>query len=137
MFFSLRPDICSAVREVRAGNNNTLSGMNQDKIVERVLLTLRSRRARSGQATVAPWAGLVQGGAGTEWQGPRQDEGTAKEETCSICLEALSSSPSMALPCQHVFHERCIKDWHKRQFNCPNCRRFSLMADEYPKLPHA
>lgn len=126
------------MREVRAENNNTLSGMNQDKIVERVLLTLRSRRTRSGQATVAPWAGMVPGGGqGTEWQGPRQDEGTAKEDTCSICLEPLSSSPSMALQCQHVFHDHCIKDWLKQQSNCPYCRRFFLMADEYPKLPHA
>ncbi|KAK4304854.1 hypothetical protein Pmani_023225 [Petrolisthes manimaculis] len=134
------PDICAALREVRAMNNNSLSGITQEKIVERVRSTLKSRRPGAGQATVAPWAGLVHGGgagaAGSEWQGPRREEGTAKEESCSICLDALSTSPSMSLSCQHVFHERCIKGWLKRQSNCPNCRRFSLMADEYPKLTH-
>ncbi|XP_069956802.1 E3 ubiquitin-protein ligase TTC3 isoform X5 [Cherax quadricarinatus] len=134
------PEICSALREVRNQNNNSLSGMSTEKIVERVKLQLRSRHAGCGQATVAPWAGLTQGpGAspGPEWKGPVNEEGMKAEESCSICLEALSASSTVPLQCQHVFHEKCIKDWLKRQSNCPNCRTFALMTDEYPSLTHS
>ncbi|XP_071519097.1 uncharacterized protein [Panulirus ornatus] len=135
------PDICSALREVRIQNNNSLSGISTEKIVERVKLQLRSRRPGSGQASVAPWVGLTQGSgastSGPEWQGPSIEEGTKIEESCSICLEALIASPTVPLQCQHVFHEKCIKDWLRRQSNCPICRTFALMTDEYPSLTHA
>lgn len=136
-----RPDICAALREVRFQNNNSLSGISTDKIVERVKQQLRCRRPASGQATVAPWAGLTQGSGsnpgGPDWQGPKKEDGKKLDETsCSICLEALASSTTVQLECQHVFHEKCIKDWLKRQSNCPNCRTFALMTDEYPSLTH-
>lgn len=130
------PEIYAALREVRQRNNNTLSGLSLDVIVDRVRIQLRSRRPGSGAASVAPWAGLTQGSAskGTvekEWRG---DAELAPEDQCSICLEALATGPTVALQCKHVFHEKCIKDWLKRQSNCPNCRKFALMTDEYPSL---
>lgn len=135
------PEICSALREVRIQNNNSLSGISTEKIVERVKLQLRCRHPGAGQASVAPWAGLTQGSAanasGPEWKGPVNEEGMKVEESCSICLEALSVSATVPLQCQHVFHEKCIKDWLKRQSNCPNCRTFALMTDEYPSLTHS
>ncbi|XP_063599460.1 uncharacterized protein LOC134775781 isoform X2 [Penaeus indicus] len=135
------PEVCSALREVRIQNNKSLSGLNVDMIVDRVKAHLKSRRPGSGQATLAPWASLTQcpksGNGGPEWQGPGGDEGSAPEEQCSICLEALNACPTVPLQCQHVFHEKCIKDWLKRQSNCPNCRTFALMTDEYPSLTHS
>ena len=131
-----RFDICAAVREVRCQNSNTLSGLNTDKIVERVRQQLRSRRPSAGTAKVAPWAGLTQGQGvktGPEWQGPSKEE-VVKEETCSICLEPLNTSPNQSLACLHTFHALCINDWIKIQSNCPNCRKFALMPDEYPTL---
>lgn len=140
-YFIFRPEICSALREVRIQNNNSLSGISTEKIVERVKLQLRCRHPGAGQASVAPWAGLTQGSAanasGPEWKGPVNEEGMKVEESCSICLEALSVSATVPLQCQHVFHEKCIKDWLKRQSNCPNCRTFALMTDEYPSLTHS
>lgn len=133
------PDICTALREVRVQNNNSLSGLTTDKIVERVKKQLLSRRPSAGAATVAPWAGLTQGpGAkpGPEWQGPSKEEVVSKEETCSICLEPLNSKPSQSLACLHTFHVNCINDWIKIQSSCPNCRKFALMPDEYPTLGH-
>nr|XP_027231266.1 uncharacterized protein LOC113822926 [Penaeus vannamei] len=135
------PEVCSALREVRIQNNKSLSGLNVDMIVDRVKAHLKSRRPGSGQATLAPWASLTQcpksGNGGPDWQGPGGDEGSAPEEQCSICLEALNACPTVPLQCQHVFHEKCIKDWLKRQSNCPNCRTFALMTDEYPSLTHS
>ncbi|XP_063842452.1 uncharacterized protein LOC135090079 isoform X1 [Scylla paramamosain] len=133
------PDICIALREVRAQNNNSLSGLTTEKIVERVRQQLRSRRPSAGAATVAPWAGLTQGpGVKTEpeWQGPSKEE-VVKEEQCSICLEPLNTSPNQSLACLHTFHALCINDWIKIQSNCPNCRKFALMPDEYPTLSHS
>lgn len=133
------PDICIALREVRVQNNNSLSGLTTEKIVERVRQQLRSRRPSAGAATVAPWAGLTQGpGRKTEpeWQGPSKEE-VVKEEQCSICLEPLNTSPNQSLACLHTFHALCINDWIKIQSNCPNCRKFALMPDEYPTLPHS
>ena len=134
-----RPEICNALREVRSKNSNSLSGMNIEVIVESVKQRLKSRRPGSGQATVAPWAGLTQGKGGKssvpEWQGPARGE-IPLEEQCSICLDALNLSPTVQLQCQHVFHEKCIQDWLKRQSNCPNCRTYALMDDEYPSLKH-
>lgn len=133
------PDICSALREVRMKNSNSLSGMNVDHIVDSVKQRLRARRPASGQATVAPWAGLTQGtggkSSGPEWQGLPSGE-IPPEEQCSICLDALNLSPTLQLQCQHVFHEKCISGWLKRQSNCPNCRTYALMDDEYPSLKH-
>ncbi|KAG0726972.1 E3 ubiquitin-protein ligase TTC3 [Chionoecetes opilio] len=132
------PDIWTALQEVRMQNNNSLSGLPTDKIVERVRQQLRSRRPGARAATVAPWAGITQGsGAKTEpvWQGPNKEE-VVKEDLCSICLDPLNSSPSQTLACQHTFHDLCIKGWIKRQSNCPNCRKFALMPDEYPELSH-
>ncbi|XP_064086347.1 uncharacterized protein LOC135201401 isoform X2 [Macrobrachium nipponense] len=131
------PDICSALREVRMKNSNSLSGMNVDHIVDSVKQRLRARRPASG--SVAPWAGLTQGtggkSSGPEWQGLPSGE-IPPEEQCSICLDALNLSPTLQLQCHHVFHEKCISGWLKRQSNCPNCRTYALMDDEYPSLKH-
>lgn len=45
-----------------------------------------------------------------------------EENECSICLIELRVAPNIvALPCYHVFHEDCIKDWLKKRSVCPNC----------------
>jgi len=61
-----------------------------------------------------------------------------QEEVCSICLENLETSttdngdnllpkknedPTMVLtPCQHQFHECCLRDWAQLKSVCPYCR---------------
>ena len=63
-------------------------------------------------------------------------------EKCAICLEAMAVEDVLALPCGHLFHERCIADGelrigfdgqrirhirHPRLERCPLCRqRWSL-----------
>ena len=55
--------------------------------------------------------------------------GTANEcpdecpDECSICLESLSSPQmSIRLPCNHIFHSKCILLWFEKELICPNCR---------------
>ena len=52
------------------------------------------------------------------------------QENCVICLEELknddrpskSSVREVFLECGHNFHDKCIKDWLKKQNKCPLCR---------------
>ncbi|KAL1920153.1 uncharacterized protein VTP21DRAFT_1299 [Calcarisporiella thermophila] len=51
--------------------------------------------------------------------------------TCTICLEALTSTtttPIRRLPCSHKFCETCLFSWLKLSNYCPTCR-FELETD--------
>jgi hypothetical protein len=39
---------------------------------------------------------------------------------CCICLEQLDKD-LYALPCAHLFHEKCIRLWLKNHTKCPIC----------------
>ena len=44
-------------------------------------------------------------------------------EKCSICLDNFKRGiKGCKLPCGHLFHEECIKDWLKVDHICPVCR---------------
>ncbi|KAG6398320.1 hypothetical protein SASPL_139778 [Salvia splendens] len=43
-----------------------------------------------------------------------------EERYCSICLEELGVA--LRMPCSHVFHGGCIKDWLRKSHYCPLCR---------------
>lgn len=47
-----------------------------------------------------------------------------KGSACPICLEALRPNASMALPCAHVFHVKCVQELRRFgvQQACPLCR---------------
>ncbi|XP_046393158.1 uncharacterized ATP-dependent helicase IRC20-like isoform X2 [Ischnura elegans] len=48
----------------------------------------------------------------------KNDEGV---DCCSICLERYENGEvTRCLPCSHVFHSECIKEWKKN--TCPVCR---------------
>ncbi|KAM6600439.1 hypothetical protein CsatA_020048 [Cannabis sativa] len=54
------------------------------------------------------------------------DDGLSRE-TCSICLEKISSfgdcsSKGVEMPCSHVFHKDCIVQWLEISHLCPLCR---------------
>ena len=44
---------------------------------------------------------------------------------CTICLVSLENYldiPISKLKCNHIFHQKCIKEWYKNNKNCPICR---------------
>ncbi len=48
------------------------------------------------------------------------------EEECLICRDNLNNGEEiMYLPCTHVFHKKCIKEWFKKSSTCPYCRGIS------------
>lgn len=49
--------------------------------------------------------------------------------SCSICLDDFNAvTRVLAMPCRHLFHEVCLKEWLLRSNSCPICR-FSLPVD--------
>ncbi|KAG6484807.1 hypothetical protein ZIOFF_053332 [Zingiber officinale] len=46
--------------------------------------------------------------------------------SCSICLDDFDAATRvLAMPCRHLFHEVCLKEWLLQSNSCPLCR-FSL-----------
>ena len=42
---------------------------------------------------------------------------------CPICLETYQTNENVVnLPCNHIFHVSCIKDWFAEHTTCPVCR---------------
>lgn len=50
---------------------------------------------------------------------------------CQICYETIHSKDKIiALVCAHLFHQKCITDWHKEAPTCPICRVNAFNAKE-------
>lgn len=47
-----------------------------------------------------------------------------KKEECAICFQNYYGKKAVKLPCEHVFHDECIKKWLDGEDNnsCPLCR---------------
>ena len=45
------------------------------------------------------------------------------KKKCLICLEKfVKGQKSIALPCIHIFHSQCIKQWMRKKNSCPICK---------------
>jgi hypothetical protein len=68
----------------------------------------------------------------------RADELSGENSTCCVCFEALREGDSVAkLPCGHVYHVACVKNWLIQHCTCPNCR-YELPTDDasFERMPH-
>ena len=46
------------------------------------------------------------------------------DSTCVICIEEYKDNDNIRqLPCQHVFHQKCIDSWFLKRQTCPICRQ--------------
>ena len=50
-----------------------------------------------------------------------------RNKECPICLESFMNIPNgtympVSLKCGHIFHYKCINEWHKTEPRCPYCR---------------
>jgi len=53
-----------------------------------------------------------------------------ESDECAICLDELVvGQPALRIPCGHLYHEDCVKDWLKKSNECPVCR-FELPTDD-------
>ncbi len=52
-----------------------------------------------------------------------------EKKNCIICLEDFKNGDkAIILPCIHLFHTNCIKNWLKTQNTCPICK-FKLTGE--------
>ncbi|KAK9901981.1 hypothetical protein WJX75_000185 [Coccomyxa subellipsoidea] len=42
-----------------------------------------------------------------------------EERECAICQEDMAQTKVLSLPCGHIFHKDCVKEWLQRKANCP------------------
>ena len=57
--------------------------------------------------------------------------------TCSICLDNININDVLSnttLPCEHVFHDACLRKWTRFQNNCPLCREQIYSVSEREHL---
>lgn len=62
----------------------------------------------------------------------KKDENNSEFNNCSICCDEYSYEDSTILnklPCQHIYHEECIKTWLKSHNTWPACR-FELPTND-------
>ena len=46
-----------------------------------------------------------------------------EKKNCVICLEDFKNhDKAIILPCIHLFHKNCIKNWLKKKNTCPICK---------------
>tara|TARA_B100000674_G_scaffold490900_1_gene507779 strand:- start:441 stop:1067 length:627 start_codon:yes stop_codon:yes gene_type:complete len=58
-----------------------------------------------------------------------------KQENCPICMgENKIKQLQKLLPCNHFFHQKCIKDWFKIKKECPVCRNSDFSST---KIKHS
>lgn len=48
---------------------------------------------------------------------------SSENKSCLICLEEYhNGEKAIFLPCVHIFHPKCIKEWLTKQNSCPICK---------------
>lgn len=57
-----------------------------------------------------------------------------KKNECSICMKKINYTNKKVVPCNHVFHKKCIHKWAKINNTCPLCRKEHII-DFIPKVP--
>jgi len=54
------------------------------------------------------------------------------DTTCAICRDVLGSAKR--LPCGHIFHMHCLREWVQNYVTCPICRAVCLSEDDSRRL---
>lgn len=58
------------------------------------------------------------------------DDGNTIIKECLICYEPNMESEVVKLPCNHIFHKKCILQWFKLKNTCPLCRTLFAAEEE-------
>jgi hypothetical protein len=55
---------------------------------------------------------------------------------CAICLDRLAQGDVVGdIPCEHVFHKDCLKDWLRKKNRCPLCQRDGVATPNFQSMP--
>ncbi len=146
-----REQCLRGVMAVRARHSGSLSGLTVPYIIREVARgvplptegeadPIAACGAKTDEATRRAVGSVI-----GERARPRQtatsagDAAAEDAKECCICLDSLDSAcfpdeVTCLVPCQHKFHSGCIRDWFKEKRDCPLCRKFTILHDEYPTL---
>ncbi|XP_071492832.1 E3 ubiquitin-protein ligase AMFR-like [Diadema antillarum] len=61
-----------------------------------------------------------------------EEELVANNDDCAICWEEMRGARK--LPCNHFFHDSCLRSWLEHETSCPTCRQ-SLNIQTTPSRP--
>ncbi|XP_078055275.1 E3 ubiquitin-protein ligase DZIP3-like [Mustelus asterias] len=129
------------LRQVRAMNNNSLSGLSFEQIISQVSVLIKNHQPLLGNTDYSnlpadpmlpstTWRNVTpdsfmnrQGFAtGLSHQSGVSAEPTLQDEDpCVICQEELTTSRLFVMKCGHKYHRECISLWLKEQKTCPSC----------------
>ncbi|PIK38366.1 putative E3 ubiquitin-protein ligase AMFR [Apostichopus japonicus] len=56
----------------------------------------------------------------TRFSTASQDELRENDDDCAICWEEMKTARK--LPCNHLFHDGCLRSWLEHETSCPTCR---------------
>ncbi|KAG6555298.1 hypothetical protein Mapa_003341 [Marchantia paleacea] len=59
-------------------------------------------------------------------------EDLIRDATCIVCREDMVEAKK--LPCGHLFHVHCLRQWLERQNTCPTCRAPVLGPEDEPSI---
>lgn len=97
------------------------SNSSQIRASQKIQSSFRARRTRKTAATQK-----IQ----SRYRGSRSRKAvkfiraTINNNECPICFEPMTKKNiTIALPCGHIFHTKCIKDALRHNNKCPLCRR--------------
>ena len=61
----------------------------------------------------------------------QKENGEMEFPKCIICLLEINEGiDSILLPCEHIYHEKCIIQWFKTHNTCPLCR-FEITDEKF------
>lgn len=65
-----------------------------------------------------------------------EEELAATDRICIICREEMIAgtelgAPKRLVPCGHIFHFYCLRNWFERQLKCPTCRANILPSSQH------
>ncbi|XP_041030332.1 E3 ubiquitin-protein ligase DZIP3-like [Carcharodon carcharias] len=131
------------LRQVRAMNNNSLSGLSFEQIISQVSVLIKNHQPLFGNTNldysnlpadpmlpsttwrnVTPDSLINRQGFTTglsHQSGVSTEPGLQDEDPCVICQEELTTSRLFVMKCGHKYHRECISLWLKEQKSCPSC----------------
>jgi Ring finger domain len=131
-----------AAREEQATSPDAHGGTSQQNVTAPTMVLLKTRQydgfaapktnVSKGRANVV--AACIGGGSDT---GAASERVRVGDCTCSICLTDLALGDRVGdLPCRHLFHAKCLKDWiRRRNRRCPLCMAAIPLAPKVAKQP--
>ncbi len=57
------------------------------------------------------------------------------EELCIICYVNFKKQNYISLPCNHIYHEKCILKWLDNKMECPICKMAVQWSFSKNKIP--